>query len=423
MSVPTAAESEKALLGSILLHPETLHQHNQTLETNHFYHPTHQQIWDALNQLTLAQQPTDFASIITHIKTTQPETNITPETLLNLQSGAGPLTSTKHYTKTIIEKHKQRKVIQLLTETRENLKTGNIDETIHQTLTDLNNILDETQNPLARERVDTIQQMLHELEIIQEGGFIGAPTGFPKLDKLLNGGLRNGSVTTIGAPTGQGKSALAAAIANHATKRGTVIFCSLEMDAIENEKRLLASATGIPHDRILTADLEDAHWTQINDYVSEIKNNIIWIDRADITIQQIKHEIIRQSTLKVKPVLLVVDYIQLITPTDMKQSRVQQVTEISRTLKQLARDQQIPVLQLAQLNRAVMGEPTLANLRESGSIEQDSDTVLLLWSPNGDATREIIVAKQRNGETGRVAYTFNGALFDFREKLLEYPPL
>lgn len=256
----------------------------------------------------------------------------------------------------------------------------------------------------------------------------GLSTGYRDLDESL-GGLRAGQQIIIGARPGGGKTAIGLNIASNAIAAGhPVLFISAEMPAEQIAERLLSSRSGVSMSRIATGRIREEEAAKINDtiyHLGLIKEPLMVDDASDQTSARIRAVVkwaVRTKGVK----LAVIDYLQLITPENPKENRVQQVGTIARRLKQLARDCSIPIIVLCQLNREVDsregGRPRLSDLRESGEIEAHADIVLLLHTPPNQPEEhevwdsDIIVAKHRNGATGTCRMQYRRPLVRFEER-------
>ena len=263
--------------------------------------------------------------------------------------------------------------------------------------------------------VETFDQIMREaladIEARAAGQVNGIPTGFPSLDKHL-GGLQGGDVMVIAARPGVGKSVLLKDIMESAGVPGLVF--NLEMSNVETAKRHLSGLSGVDFGKIRTSKLSADDYARIVKAMDQ-RINIFYSDKANITIDDIMK---LSFGLKIKENIGIigVDYLQLVSARDRNSSREREVSEISRNLKILAKDLKIPIIALSQLNREVekrkTGKPQLSDLRESGAIEQDSDIVAFLTREGHDA--ELFIRKARNSEPARVKLFFDGAHQKFR---------
>jgi replicative DNA helicase len=254
---------------------------------------------------------------------------------------------------------------------------------------------------------------------------IGVPTGFIDLDRLL-GGMQPSDLLIIAGRPGQGKSGFCISAAKNASqlhKKHVALF-SLEMSNDQLVQRLVAQETGIDSQRLRLANLHDDEWPIFTQAVSVLGDTHIYLDDTPALTPLQLHTKCRRLHMEVGLDLIIVDYLQLMTGDVRIENRVQEVSYISRNLKALARELKVPVLAAAQLSRAVESRrpprPILSDLRESGSLEQDSDVVMFIYRPDQyeeDSLKqniaEIIVAKHRNGPVGSVELVFRQALAKF----------
>jgi replicative DNA helicase len=262
-------------------------------------------------------------------------------------------------------------------------------------------------------------------------GVTGTTTGYKKLDRMTSG-LQKSDMVVLAARPSMGKTGLALSIARNAVKSGTPVgFFSLEMAAEQLTLRLLSIESGIPHHDIRTASVKSDDWVVLTNVAAQLSQMKLFID--DTPMQSITD--IRAKARKLKMDhnigMIVIDYLQLLSGSRRYESRHQEVSEISRSIKALAKELEIPILALSQLSRAVDGRvdkrPMLSDLRESGAIEQDADLIMFLYRDvvyNKDTENpfltELIIGKQRNGATGVVNLHFEGPLIRFEDFDDEY---
>lgn len=247
----------------------------------------------------------------------------------------------------------------------------------------------------------------------------GISTGFPSLDAKLNGRLGKGKLFYVAARPGMGKTALALQIALHAGRQGKKTqIVSMEMDIEELTDRLISYETAIQGEKLTRAMMNEDEWGAFVGAMSTLGELPIWLDDTPgLTMRQIAG-VARKRQAESGLDLLIIDYLQLIEPDERyRGNKNLEIAETSRLLKKLARELRIPVICLSQLNReGAEGEPELTHLRDSGSLEQDADVVLFLWSPKGEKnSRNWKIAKQRGGETGSFPMRWNGPLMQFSE--------
>jgi replicative DNA helicase len=267
-----------------------------------------------------------------------------------------------------------------------------------------------------------MQAAIDEIEAAQQrgGDLVGVPTGFMELDDMTHG-LHPGQLIILAARPAVGKSTLALDIARHAAIRSdkATIFFSLEMGRTEIAMRMLSAETSIPLQNLRKGTVENQDWTRIVSVRTSLNSAPLYIDDSpNLTLVEIRakcRRLAKQMNLK----MIVIDYLQLLTSGKKVESRQQEVSEFSRALKLLAKELNVPVIAISQLNRQAEQtkdkKPEISHLRESGSLEQDADVVILLHREGigekdhpraGEA--DLILAKQRNGPTGTIIVSFQG---------------
>jgi len=422
ISVPVHdADAERSLLGSICLSETAFIECQGIVRPEHFYNVAHRLIFDALVRMDRAGIRPDAVTLRAELERAGTLDEVGgDEVLIRILDAVPHSAHARHYAEIIRDRWQERELRGLC---RETLADDRRDRSIADRVGDLESgCLRILEAALPSGPVSTADAMVALNDRWQTGASIGEPTGFAELDKLI-GGLRPGSVTVIAARPGMGKSALAGCIAQNFAKRSEpTLICSLEMSRAEIAQRLLALQTGTSFKRLEQPDtLDELDREIVFDAMQELSELPLSIDdSAGMTLQHIA-AVTRLQRKKHGLKLGIIDYLQLIRPTDPKVIREQQVAEISRELKALARDLGIPLLLLAQLNRSVENRenrtPRLSDLRESGSIEQDADAVVFVYQPDDDepGLRELVVAKNRHGPTGRVSVQWNGQLMRFRD--------
>lgn len=266
---------------------------------------------------------------------------------------------------------------------------------------------------VGSDRVRSMSSILHDslrnLDQRRDGKMLGKPTGFTDLDKLMR--MNDGDLIILAARPGMGKTAFAMNIADHISKTGSVLFVSLEMDGVSLADRLLSGASRVPFTKMRGGTYDNTERKKLLDTAGDIseRNSFIIDDTPNRTVWDVA-AVARREKRKGDLSLVVVDYLQLLTPTDKRVPRQEQVAAMTRGLKGMARELEVPVICLAQLNRQAETDtgnrPKLRHLRESGAIEQDADIVLFIHrdgyfdpkAPQGEA--EILLSKQRNGMLG-----------------------
>jgi len=434
---PQNLEAEQSVIGSLLIDKNAILKVADLLRPDDFYNPSHEKIFEVILELYEKRQPIDISSVTNRLKERE---------LLMQVGGSGYLAEltnqvttsshVDHYAKIVKEKHILRDLIRASAEITEDAfePAGEFEDlldTIEQ------KILAISQKSLPknffhiREELKTAYERIEKLHE-HKGVLRGVTTGFRKLDETLSG-LQKSDLIIVGARPSMGKTALALDIARSAALKGHAVgIFSLEMSREQVTDRLIAAQADVSNWRLRTGRItDDEDFTRIQNALSVLSGTPLYIDDTPSpTILQIR-SMARRLQIEQGLDLLVVDYLQLIMPrSNRADSMVQQVTEISRGLKGLARELNVPILALSQLSRAVdqrdNKKPQLSDLRESGSIEQDADVVLFIHRadrykekesvmPEEQNSAEIIIAKHRNGPIGSVDLKFDPEHITFRE--------
>lgn len=424
--MPRDIEAEKALLGNILSEEEALFEVMESITPDMFYLKSHRQIYSTI--LELAQNGISIDQITVSDKL---ETNGLLEKiggfeyideLINYNS---ILSNTTEYIKVIIEKYKLRKIIEASNKMLKQAyskeeKTQEILSAAEKLILGLDDDTKSDKLMTFRENLDVLMFELEETNKVK-GKLAGASTGFPDLDKKISG-LKGSNLLILAARPAMGKSALAVNIATNVARieKKPVLIFNLEMSKTEIIKRILSSESRIENNKIATLSLNSDELETVAHTQDNIANYPIYIsDSSDVNILEIKSKA-RKLKEKEGLGLIVIDYLQLITPLNKSRgSRENEISEISRGLKKIAMELNVPVLALSQLSRSVeKGEskkPGLADLRESGAIEQDADVVFFIYregyynpEAEGGNIAEIIIAKNRAGSTGSVELVWTG---------------
>ena len=420
---PYNLEAEEAVLGSVLIDPESFFDVAQFLKPKDFHIVKHQWIWDVFVYLHDQGSPIDLL-------TTQNE--LEKRTQLNDIGGAAYLTRLVTLTPTAYNAAAYGRMIEeAATRRRLIIAAGDIAKLAYETGTDINTVVGESDKALfAVSERRSAQQVFPANDVMSacydqvkflydhRDEMLGVPTGFTDLDRLL-GGMQPSDLLLVAARPGRGKTSFVISVVLHAIKmahKRAAVF-SLEMSNGQLALRFIAQETGIDSQRLRMGKLEEDEWTKFTHAINILSDTGLYLDDTPaISALQLRTKC-RRLHSEVKLDLIVVDYLQLMTADSRIESRVQEVSYISRSLKLLARELNVPVLAAAQLNRAVEQragqKPILSDLRESGSLEMDSDVVMFLhhpdeWDddPNKKNLTELLVAKHRNGPTGEVPLVF-----------------
>lgn len=427
--------AEKSLLGAILLSDEIFPEILEILKPADFYEPANSKIFQGMVSLYEKHKPIDLLTLTAELKSQKTLKTVGGAPYLTELTNFVPTSShAKAYAELVERAAIQRKLIKAGTEIAEKAygEDVQISELIGEAEKDLFEVSDKTiksdyaaLNELLPEAFDRIEN-LHN----NKGALRGLKTGFADLDKKT-AGLQKGDLVIVGARPAMGKTTLAQNLAyNVATinKKG-VLFFSAEMSKNEIIDRIISDVAEVDNWKIRTGNLSEDDFSRIGNAMGEMNETPIYIDdTSSLTILEIRNKA-RRAVHDHDIGLIVIDYLQLLQGSNRYAgNRVQEVTEISRGLKILARELEMPVVALAQLSRNVTGRddprPILSDLRESGSIEQDADLVMFLHRPdyyheNEDDYEktnltELIIAKHRHGATGKINLVFQGEYMRFR---------
>jgi replicative DNA helicase len=429
-SLPSNIEAERAILGAILLHDESLQDVIEILIETDFYVPAHQIIFKVMVALQESNQRIDLITLqdalAQHGKLEQIGGIVY---LLGLQEDIPAMGLIIQHAQIVRAKAVLRELI---------TSSMNIISICYEQAEDeINSIIDEAEKKIfqisnSRSKQNFIQlniwlkRTFQNLSSIKNSskGITGVPTPFSQLDQMTSG-FQKSDLIILAARPSMGKTALSLNLATHAIKdKKTVGYFSLEMSAEQLTLRLLASESGINNQNIKNATISSEEWIELTHVAAELAEMKLFIDdTAGISIMEL-----RAKARKLKAQhgidLLVIDYLQLLHSTKRHENRHQEVSEISRSLKGLAKELEIPIIALSQLSRAVDSRmdkrPILSDLRESGAIEQDADVIMFLYREyvynqevENPGLSELIIGKQRNGPTGTVPLQFIRELTKF----------
>ncbi|MFA5000978.1 MAG: replicative DNA helicase [Candidatus Paceibacterota bacterium] len=427
---PNDTDAEQALLGSIMLSPKSLGEIADLLKPEDFYSTRHQKIYRAMLDLSEVGQPVDLVSVSSKLKDQgQAESVGGSSYVAELANKVPSASNIKYYAELV---HKKAALRSLISSADQISELGYRE---HEEVTD---ILDRAQKIIfglgayASKKVTNIKEALGEawerFDRLSktDGSLRGVSTGFKELDAKL-AGLQKSDLIILAARPSMGKTALALDIARHAACRNKVPTCifSLEMSTQQLTDRLLSAESFVDSWKLRTGAIRaDEDFARLRDALDSLAQAPIFIDdEPSNNILRMKSEA-RKLKAEHNLGLIIVDYLQLMVPRRETDSQVQMVTEISRSLKALAREIDVPVLALSQLSRAVEsrgGKPRLSDLRDSGSIEQDADVVIFIHREKDEESNEkkdiaeILIEKHRNGPTGKVELYFDSARTSFSD--------
>ncbi|MDI3533938.1 MAG: replicative helicase [Thermosediminibacterales bacterium] len=416
---PQNIEAEQSVLGSMLIEKEAIVSAAEILTGDDFYKEAHQKIFETIEELSNRGEPVDLITVVEELRKKNQLESVGGMTYIaSLANSVPTAANVEHYAKIVKEKSLLRKLIYAATKMASMGYEGS---------SDIEEILDEAERlvfEIAQKRSvsdfypikDVIMQTFDRIEQLynNKGSMTGVPSGFPDLDRLTSG-FQPSDLILIAARPSMGKTSFALNISQYAAIRAKVpvaIF-SLEMSKEQLVQRMLCAEANIDSHKLRSGQLEDDDWPRLARAMGPLSEADIFIDDTPgISVMEMRAKARRLKAEKGLG-LIVIDYLQLMQGRGNTENRQQEISEISRSLKALARELNVPVIALSQLSRAPEQrqdhKPILSDLRESGSQEQDSDVVIFLYrdeyyNPNTDKRNiaEVIIAKQRNGPTGVV---------------------
>lgn len=429
-TLPHDKFAEQAILGAIILRNEVLNEVAGILIASDFFSPAHQYVYKSMLEMSDQGQPIDEVTLGGFLQKKQLMEKAGGVDYIIALTHITPTTdNVDHYVQIVRERSQLR---QLITTTSLAAKQGRefkggVEEIMSQVSESLREIESRATSATYTPLGDILLNSFDELEkrTATPGALTGAPSGFTELDKLTHG-LQGSDLIILAARPSMGKTALALNIASYAAMNAevpTLVF-SLEMPKEHLAMRVLCSTASIDSHKLRIGDLSEQDWEKLSIAIADMMDSKIFIDDLPaITTLHIKN-IARQVQNKFGLGLIVVDYLQLMRTPNKPQSREQEISEISRSLKALAKEFNVPVLALSQLNRDLERRqdkrPIMADLRESGAIEQDADLIMFIYrdevyneDTEDQGIAELIVAKHRNGATGTVRLAFVGMYTKF----------
>ncbi|HOB83050.1 MAG TPA: replicative DNA helicase [Bacteroidales bacterium] len=426
---PQAIDMEEAVLGAIMLEKEAVITILDILKPESFYKDSHRKIFKAVSDLSTREFPVDLYTVTEELRAHgELESVGGPVYLSQLTSKVVSAANVDYHARIVAQKYIQRELIRVSTE----IQTRAFDDTW-----DVTELLDYSENELfqiaegnIKREVSPINMVIKEaIKEIEEAGkredaLVGIPSGFTKLDRLTSG-WQKAELIIIAARPSMGKTAFALSMARNMAidhdKKVAIFSC--EMSSIQLVNRLIVAETDIAGDKIRNGRLSEEEWKQLDTRIKKLVQAPIFIDDTPaISIFELRAKC-RRLMAQHKLDIVIVDYLQLMSGPDNAGSREQEVSNISRSLKSIAKELNVPIIALSQLNRSVemrggTKRPLLSDLRESGAIEQDADMVVfihrqekfgMLTFDDGSSTKgiaEIILAKNRNGPVDDVRLRF-----------------
>jgi len=427
---PHSREAEEAVVGSVLINPEAYFDVADFLRPEDFYLHRLRWVWEAFIRLNEARTPIDLLTV---------QEDLENNNQLGEIGGPAYLTTLVNNVPTSIHAEAYGRIIEQGAVRRRLLEAANqIAKSAYKENLSLEAAIDESEKAVfgvsenrSASELESIKSVISEyFDEVEDRSrrseeILGVPTGFIDLDRLL-GGLQPSDLLIIAGRPGQGKTSFLMSAAKNAAQmhRKKVAIFSMEMSNQQLVQRLISQETGINSQRLRTGKLEEKEWDHFAHAVEVLGNTHIFLDDTPAISPTQMRAKCRRLHMEYELDLIVVDYLQLMQGDTRNDNRVQEVSYISRSLKVLARELNVPVLAAAQLSRAVEQRadkrPVLSDLRESGSLEQDSDIVMFIYRPElyeEDSLKknvaEIMVSKHRNGPTGSVELIFREALAKF----------
>ncbi len=422
---PQDHAAEQSVLGAMLLSKDAIADVVETLRGPDFYRPVHETVYDAILDLYGRGEPADALTVSAELGRRGELARIGGAPYLHtLVAGVPIAANAAYYAEIVREKAILRRLVDAGTKVAQlgYGGEGQIDDVVDRAQAEVYAVTDRRTSEDYLPLKDILGPTLDEIEAIDshDGRMVGVPTGFADLDELTNG-LHPGQMVVIAARPGVGKSAMALDICRSASVRHdmTSAIFSLEMNRNEISMRLLSAEARVPMNHIRGGHMTDDDWQRLASAMARVAEKPLFIDDSpNMTMMEIRAKA-RRLKQRHDLRLIVVDYLQLMTSGRKVESRQLEVSEFSRQLKLLAKELDIPVIAVSQLNRGseqrTDKRPMLSDLRESGSIEQDSDVVILIHREDmyeRESTRpgeaDIIVAKHRAGPTSTVVVSFQG---------------
>ncbi len=435
--IPHNREAEEAVVGAVLINPEVYYDLAQFLQPDDFYIVRHRWIWEAFQRLHERRVPVDFLTVSEELEKANQLAEI---------GGPAYLTALINQVPTSLHAEAYGHMVEDAAIRRRLLTAANQVATIaYKESEAIENVMEEAEKSIFNVSERRLKKDLQPISTVLSDYYdridelarrpeeiFGVPTGFIDLDRMLTGMGKSDLLIIAGRP-GQGKSGFLLSVAKNAAllhKKHVAIF-SLEMSNEQVVQRLLAQETGIDSQRLRNGKLHEEEWPLLTHAIEVLGDTRIFLDDTPAITPLALRTKCRRLHMEFGLDLVILDYIQLMGGDTRTENRVQEVSYISRNLKILARELNVPVLAAAQLSRAVEQRtdkrPVLSDLRESGSLEQDADVVMFIYRPDQyekDTVKqnvaEIIIAKHRNGPVGSVELIFRSALAKFENAATKY---
>ena len=441
---PHSVEAEQSLLGALLLDNQAFDRVADLITGEDFYRDDHRRIWRHIAKLAEANRPADVVTVSESIDASEDKDKTGGAAYLGaLAQNTPSALNIRRYAELVRERSVQRRLAQVA--------TGIAEDALNPAGREVGQLLDEAESKifqiaetgarrdqglleikpvLARvfERIDHLYHRDNPSDVT------GVPTGYVDLDRMTSG-LQGGDLIIVAGRPSMGKTALALNIAEHvAVDNGLpVAIFSMEMSATQLAMRMLGSIARVDQHKMRTGRLSDKEWSDLSEAMAKLHETPIYIDESGaLTALEVRARARRLKRQYSKLGLIVIDYIQLMSASSQGENRATEISEISRSLKAMAKELDVPVVALSQLNRAVDQRPdrrpVMSDLRESGAIEQDADVIMFIYREvvykpdlpeEQRGVAEVIVGKQRNGPIGTVRLTFLGEHTRFESQAKE----
>lgn len=436
---PQALDLERAVLGAMMLEKNAVTDTIDILRRESFYDPRHQYIFGAIQELFGTSQPIDILTVTELLKKRGELTAVGGAAYISkLTSRVASSAHVEYHARIISELHIKRELIRMSGEVMRDAfdDTNDVFDVLNKAEGDLFKIAENNMGRAVNVMQNVVREAIEEIERASQNsdGISGVPTGFFELDKITAGWQRSDMIVIAARPA-MGKTAFVLSMARNTAvdhNMGVAVF-SLEMSSVQLVKRLIASEARLPAEKLRKGDLRDDEFQQLHSRITKLSTAPIYIDDTPgISIFDLRAKC-RRLKMQYDIQLVIIDYLQLMTAGSSKGggNREQEISQISRSIKEIAKELNVPIIALSQLSRSVEQRggdkrPVLSDLRESGAIEQDADIVSFIYRPeyygflqdeNGNSNAgvgEIIIAKHRNGalENIRLRFIKEFARFD-----------
>ena len=430
---PHSIEAEQSLLGALLLDNQAFDRVADLVTGEDFYRDDHRRLWRHIARLIEASKPADVVTVSESVEASEDKDKTGgPAYLGALAQNTPSALNIRRYAELVRERAVQRRLAQVA--------TGIAEEALNPGGKEVGQLLDEAESrifqiaesgarrdqglleikPVLAKVFERIDHLYHR---DNQSDVTGVPTGYTRIDQMTSG-LQSGDLVIIAARPSMGKTALALNIAEHvAVDNGLpVAIFSMEMSSTQLAMRMLGSIARVDQHKMRTGRLNDKEWGDLSDAMAKLHETPLFIDEGGaLTALEVRARARRLKRQYSKLGLIVIDYLQLMAASSQGENRATEISEISRSLKAMAKELDVPVVALSQLNRAVDQRPdrrpVMSDLRESGAIEQDADVIMFIYREvvykpdlpeDQRGLAEVIIGKQRNGPIGTIKLTFLG---------------